>query len=454
MSLFIVSVIAFLIALGILVTVHEYGHFWVARKCGVKVLRFSVGFGKPLYSYQRTPDSTEYVLASIPLGGYVKMLDEREAEVNPEERHLAFNQKSVWSRIAVVSAGPIANFLLAIVFFSLVFIVGIVGIKPIVGEVSPDSVAARAGLAKHDEIVKVLDTPVETWQQARLAILDQLVEQDKFTVTVRSSTAGLQDKRLDFSQSRILEQDGDVIENLGVRPWWPEVQPEVAKVVAGSAAEAAGILVGDRIIAVNNQPITSISQWREVVAAHPEQEIVFDIVRDSKTFQLPITPKSQTENGKRFGFVGIGPVSPADQVEHMRVLVQYSFVEALWRGTVKAWDMSVLTVRMIGKLITGNASVKNVSGPITIAEYAGRSANLGLSFYLNLIAIFSISLAVLNLLPIPLLDGGHLLYYLVELVKGSPVSEHVEAIGQRVGFAMLGCLMLLAFYNDITRLLS
>ena len=454
MNLFIVSIFSFLVALGILVTVHEYGHFWVARKLGVKVLRFSIGFGKPLFRFQRNPESTEYVLAAIPLGGYVKMLDERESEVRAEEQHLAFNTQPVWSRIAIVFAGPAANFILAIILFALVFIIGIPGIKPIVGEIEPGSVAAAAGLQTQDEILKVVDEPVKTWQQTRLAILDELVAGSKFLITVRDVVGQEQQKWLNLEQSKLLKQDGDVLENIGIKPWWPDVQPEVVKLVADGAAERAGIIVGDRIIAVNDVQIKSINQWREIVASHPDQKITFDVVRGTEILRLEITPIAKEQDGKMIGYVGIGPSAPVDTIDSMRVIVQYSPFQAISEGAFKTWDMSLLTIKMIGKLVTGKASVKNVSGPITIAEYAGRSASLGISFYFNLIAIFSISLAVLNLLPVPLLDGGHLLYYVIELVKGSPVSEYIEAIGQRIGFAMLGGLMLLAFYNDITRLLS
>lgn len=454
MSQFLISVIAFIVALGILVAVHEFGHFWVARKLGVKVLRFSIGFGKPIWGIRFRNDPTEYVVAAIPLGGYVKMLDEREGEVAPEERHLAFNNQSVWTRIAIVCAGPAANFLLAIAVYALVFVIGITGIKPVIGGVDENSHAQRAGFVAGEQIIAVGKNKVETWQDARLAILEIVIEQDIVEIAVIDSQGNSRSRMIDLSGHKLLKDHGDIIDMLGFRLWEPVLAPVIHEIIVGGAAENAGLLPGDRIVSVDGIAITDWRQWASYVRQRPNQEIALAILRGGQPLELIITPaQRQTEDGV-IGQVGATVALPADAYADHRVMVRYNPAVALVKGLQKTWDMTLLTFRMIGKLITGSASPKNISGPITIAEFAGKSATIGLSYFLDLLAIISVSLAVLNILPIPLLDGGHLLYYIVEIIKGSPVSERIQLVGQNIGILILACLMSLAFYNDITRLLG
>ncbi len=452
MSQILISLIAFIVALGILVAVHEFGHFWVARKLGVKVLRFSVGFGKPIWSYRHSDDSTEYAVAAIPLGGYVKMLDEREGEVKPEERHMAFNTQPVGSRIAIVLAGPVFNFLLAIVLYSLVFALGITGIKPVVGEVAAGSPAEQAGFKSEETITMVQNKPVRTWQEVRLGVLDAAIEDNTISFEVLTPGGSEQRRLIQLAGIQLLKEQGDIIQKLGLQMWRPVLEPVIDKVVAGSAAEKYGLQPGDRILTANGQQISAWSEWVALAREHPLEKIELQLQRDDRLLTTVIVPDSKEENGKAIGFVGVSVKPPVDEPKDMRVLVQYSMLDSMWRGLTKSIDMTLLTFRMIGELIVGNASPRNISGPITIAEYAGKSASIDLSYFIDFVAIISISLAVLNILPIPLLDGGHLLYYLIEIIKGSPVSEKVQLVGQNIGIFILVCLMSLAFYNDITRL--
>lgn len=449
-----ITLLAFVGAIALLVVFHELGHFWVARRCGVKVLRFSVGFGKVVYSKRFVNSDTEWVISAIPLGGYVKMLDEREGEVAPEERHLAFNNQSVWSRIAIVCAGPAANILLAILVYALVFVIGITGIKPVIGGVNEKSYAQRAGFAAGEQIVAVGSTKVETWQDARLAILETVIERDAVEIAVIDSHGNNRIRTIDLAGRKLLQEHGDIIDMLGFRLWEPVLEPVIHEIVAGGAAERTGLLPGDRILSVDGIAVNDWRQWASHVRQRPQQEIALTILRNERSLELTITPAShQTEDGV-IGLVGATVAVPADAYADYRVLVRYNPIVAFAKGLQKTRDMTLLTFRMIGKLITGSASPKNISGPITIAEFAGKSATIGLSYFLDLLAIISISLAVLNILPIPLLDGGHLLYYIVEIIKGSPVSERVQLVGQNIGILILACLMSLAFYNDITRLLG
>ncbi len=454
MSLAFSSLIAFIVALGVLVTAHEFGHYWVARRMGVKVLRFSIGFGKPLFRWRWKNNDTEFVLAAIPLGGYVKMLDEREGEVTPAERAYAFNNQSVWSRIAIVCAGPLANVLMAIVVYALVFSIGISGMKPVVGEVEIDSIAAQAGFMAKDRILAVDGEQVETWQQTRLALLDSVMSRGSVSIQVETETGFERERNLYLRDSMLLKQEGDILENIGLTRWWPDISPVISKVEAGSAAEMAGLKPGDQIISTNENSVKSLREWVEIVQSSPSKQLDLKVIRDGETITKSITPIEVDREGKRIGYVGAGVTVPREVNQKMIVLVRYAFPESVVKAGKKTYSMSVLTFKMIGELITGRASVRNISGPITIAEYAGRSFSIDFRYYLDLIAFISISLAVLNILPIPLLDGGHLLYYLVELVKGSPVSEAFEAIGQKIGILLLACLMALAIYNDLTRLLS
>ncbi|MBN1379441.1 MAG: RIP metalloprotease RseP [Gammaproteobacteria bacterium] len=455
MSLAFGSLIAFIVALGALVIVHEFGHYWVARRLGVKVLRFSIGFGKPLLRWRGKDNSTEYVVAAIPLGGYVKMLDEREGPVSPQERHLAFNNKSIWARIAIVCAGPFANVIMAILVYTVVYSMGITGIKPIVGDIQKESVAEIAGFKSKDLIIAVAGKPVGTWQQVRLETLDALMSHDNFTIRVKTADDIEEDRFLRVRDAGLLKSEGDIIDNLGLLPWWPTIEPVIGEVIENGSADRAGLKAGDRLLKGNDKLIESWRDWVEIIQNSPGQEVKLLVLRQHNEIEIFIIPDKVEVEGQTIGRVNARPAaSSSDEIQDLQILVRFSIPVSFIKALEETYSMSALTFKMIGELVTGRASVRNISGPISIAEYAGRSASIGLQYYLNFIAFISISLAVLNLLPIPLLDGGHLLYYLVELVKGSPVSESVEAIGQRIGIALLACLMTLALFNDITRLLS
>ncbi len=452
------SIGAFVVALGLLVVVHEFGHYWVARKLGVKVLRFSVGFGKPIWTRVAGPEKIEYTLSAIPLGGYVKMLDEREGEVPEEELPRAFNRQPVAKRFAIVAAGPAFNFLFAILAYAVIFMAGVNGVKPVVGEVLPGSIAAEAGLRPGDEIVRVDGVETPSWERARMALMQAAVDQPMIRLEVQGEDRMLRELTLDTTQLDFLQDEKtDILEQIGVLPWRPRIPPSIAEVLPDGAAAEAGLKKGDRILAANGQPVTDVRSWVEFVRAHPGEPIRLTVERDGKPLELTVTPREKTDDaGERYGFIGVQNVVeiPEDIRQKMLVTERYGPLQALAQGVEKTWDMSVLTLKVLGKLIVGEASIKNLSGPITIAKYAGISAQIGIEPFFAFLAVISISLGVLNLLPIPMLDGGHLFYYLIEIVKGSPVSEQVEELGQRIGLALLLMLMSVAFYNDILRLLE
>ncbi len=450
------SIAAFLVALGVLISIHEFGHFWVARKMGVKVLKFSIGFGKPIWSRKGKVDDTEYVLASIPLGGYVKMLDEREGNVHPDEVDRAFNRKSVWARIAVVIAGPVANFLLAIAVYWIVMMTGISGIAPLLGEIDEGSPAGNAGFQFEDRIDSIGDKRTPTWSDARIALLDQAMSGDgaiEFNVTTVSGESVTRELQVDGS--KILKSDGDVVRNLGISQWWPKVPAVIGGLQPDGAATAAGLLIGDQVIAVDGAAIETWRDWVLLIRANPEKELQITVERESTgTVDLQLTPKAKEAQGSTIGFIGAWETLSSEQAGKARVVVKYPPLEAFTNGLARTWEMSVLTLRMLQKLLIGEAAIENISGPISIAQFAGQSASIGLDHYLNFIALISISLAVLNLLPIPMLDGGHLLFYLYEIIFRKPLPERAQLIGQQFGIVVLGCLMFVAFYNDIWRLLQ
>jgi len=450
---FLFTILAFILALGVLIAVHEFGHFWVARRMGVKVLRFSIGFGKPLWTwYGKGPDRTEYVLAAIPLGGYVKMLDEREAEVPAEELDRAFNRKPVGRRIAVVAAGPLFNFLLALVAYWVMFVNGVPGLKPIIGEVADGSLAAQAGLEPGQQIVAVNGQPTPTWTAVFDQILPSALRRDNAELTVSSERGGEREYRLPL---RVLEgqvEPGRLVDTLGLRPYQPKIPPVVDQVTPGSPAAEAGLRKGDRVVSIDGEPVDDWTTLVEYVQARPGELLAFRVARNGQRLDLSIRPDAAAGDGEPVGRIGAGvKVDPA-LIERVRGELAYGPLRAIGESTAKTWDMSTLTLRMLGEMVIGRASVENISGPITIARYAKDSAAAGFSQFLNFLAIVSISLGVLNLLPIPVLDGGHLMYYIVESIKGSPVSAKTEELGQKIGIAMILGLMILAFYNDIARL--
>jgi regulator of sigma E protease len=440
---FLTYVLAFIVAVGIIVTVHEFGHYWVAKKLGVKVLRFSIGFGKPLFTKIAGADKTEYVLASIPLGGYVKMLDEREGEVEVSEVHRAFNRQKVWKRFAIVSAGPIFNFIFAAFAYWITFVAGVDGVKPTVGEIQADSIAAQAQVVALDTFTHIEGQPVKTWQQTSIQMLNSALKNGSVSATLS----------LDLSDTKHLLAEGNLLEKIGITPWRYQYQAKFGEIRSG-VAKTAGIQEGDEVISVDNKEVDT---WVELVSYIQERANVpinFELMRSGERLNLQVIPSADKLDGKVIGRIGAYPYVDQQQFESQKVVVRYGVVESMWKGLVKTWEVSVLTLKLLGKLVTGEASLKNISGPVTIAEYAGVSAAIGFSAFVGALAIISISIGILNLLPIPVLDGGHLFYYLVEIVKGSPVSEKFEAAGQRLGIVMLAGLMGLAFYNDIQRLLQ
>ena len=449
------SAIAFLVALGLLIAIHEYGHFWVARRVGVKVLRYSIGFGRPLWKRTGRVDGTEYVIAAIPLGGYVKMLDEREGPVAAAERDRAFNTRPLAARAAVVIAGPLANFLLAILAYWIVLMVGISGVAPLIGAPDEGSAAARAGFAHEDRLLAVAGTETPTWADARIALLEASLDaEETVAVEVEPAGGGRTVRRLEIDPAAMLGADGDAVRALGFTRWWPDVAPRAGEVVAGGAAERAGLQPGDLVRRVDGEPVDT---WRELVAAvrpRPGEEVRLEIERGAERLDLAIVPEPVELDGRTIGRIGIVETEAAELAGRAEVKVSQPPLEALAGAVARTWNMSVLTVRMLGKLVVGEASLDNVSGPISIAQFAGQSASVGIDHYINFIALISISLAVLNLLPVPMLDGGHLLYFAIEAVRGRPLSERAQLIGQQVGIVALGGLMFLAFYNDIGRLLG
>ncbi len=454
---FLYSIFGFIAAIAVLVTIHEFGHYWVAKKMGVKVLKFSVGFGKPLWKKVAGPDQTEYVIAAIPLGGYVKMLDEREGNVAEHEKHRAFNQKSVYKRFAIVAAGPIFNFLFAIVTYWLLFMVGIAGIKPIIGEITPNSIADKAGLQSEQLIVAINGKAIQSWGSARFNLLQQSIDAEKVEITIQQDGSNIQSiKTLDVSNLNLLKEQTDFFELLGLSTWRPKIAPVIAAVTEGGAAQRAGFKAADKILSIDGIAITDINLWVKTIRASAGQEIAVTVLRNGQQVILTPIPDIKISNDKTYGFLGVQNKIdiPDDIREKMSITERYSPVDALAEGVSRTWQMSWLVLKTLGKLVVGEASIKNLSGPITIAQYAGASAQVGLETFLTFMALISISLGVMNLLPIPVLDGGHLFYYLIEIVKGSPVSEQVEIMGQKVGLFLLLCFMSIAIYNDIIRLVG
>jgi regulator of sigma E protease len=451
----LITIIAFVVALGCLIVVHEYGHYLVARACGVKVLRFSVGFGKPLWVKRLGRDATEWVIAAFPLGGYVKMLDEREGEVAPADLPRAFNRQSVWRRIAIVVAGPTANFLLAIALYWALFLHGIPGLRPVVGAPPAGTAAHYAGFAAGDLLLRIGGEPVATWQDARWIFLQRAVQKASVAVEVRDASGGTAARRLDLSGLTPADLDSDFLRALGLARMQPVLKPVVGKVVKGYAAQRAGLRAGDEIVAINNRRIENWEQVVRLVREHPGAALVMEIRRGGAMQPaLSVTPDTVTENESKIGRIGVEPLVDRAVLADMIVEVRYGPVESLGRALDKTWDTSVFSLKMLGKMIVGEVSLRNLSGPITIADYAGQSAQSGAASYLLFLALISISLGVLNLLPIPLLDGGHLMYYMLEIFKGRPISDRAIEIGQHVGMALLFTLMAFALYNDIYRLIG
>ena len=456
MSLLLYKLAAFVLALGVLVVIHELGHYWVARWCKVKVLRFSVGFGKPLKTWVRGVDRTEWVLAAVPLGGYVKMLDEREGPVAPNELPRAFNRQNVWKRIAIVLAGPAANLLLAVALYWGLFMHGVPGVRPVVGAPVAASASATAGFTAGDTIVSVGGDRVSTWQDARWVLLKSAVHRHTVAVQVITNKDEAATRNLDMSGLTAADLDGDFLKTLGVTRFLLKAPPEIGRVMAGSAAERAGLKTGDEIVALNNVRVDSVEQAINIIQEHAGKVLIVEVRRDGGALPpLQVTPEAATQaDGRTIGRIGAVLQPLRQALDKYRVEVRYGPIDSLGQAIMKTWDTSIFSLRMLGKMLIGEVSLKNLSGPITIADYAGQSAQHGWISYLVFLALISISLGVLNLLPIPLLDGGHLMYYIAEIFKGAPVSEYTMEIGQRVGMGLLLLMMAFAIFNDVNRLIS
>jgi len=449
------SAAALIVTLGLLIAFHEFGHFWVARRMGVKVLRFSIGFGRPLWSKKSGDDQTEYVLAAIPLGGYVKMLDEREGEVPPAELHRAFNRQPVRKRIAIVVAGPLFNFIFAIMAYFVMYLIGVPGVKPIIGEVTQASPAAQAGIVKGDEFVKVGNQETPTWNTVRMALLEESLDNDRIVIQYKDAAGDVHGAQLDVKGMSMEEKQRNLVQHLGIEPFRPAYPAIIGDLSADGAAQRDGLRTGDKILAVNGKEVSLWEDWVDVIRQNPEHTLKVDLERNGEVQVIMLTPKrEQTEAGETIGRIGASPQVSEDLINQYRAVVSYGPVKAMWTAVTETWRMAVLTLRMLGKMLVGEVSLKNLSGPITIATYAGYTASIGLTTFLSFLAVVSISLGVLNLLPIPILDGGHLLVYLIEGVKGKALSEDVQARMQHVGMVILAMLMMLAFYNDIRRLLG
>ncbi len=446
------TLLGFVIVLTVIVTVHEFGHFWVARRMGVRVLRFSIGFGAPLYAWTSRA-GTEFVLAAIPLGGYVKMLDEREGEVAPAQQHLAFNRKPVFARIAIVAAGPIANLLLAWLVYWAVFVLGVENVKPVIGEVTAGSLAERAGVQSGSEIIAVDEAITLTWQEVSIRLLSRLGESGTLQLTVTPSKSNIHEVvRIPLDNWLRGTQDPDPLAALGISPHRPAIPAVLGEVAADGAAAAAGLRSADQIVAVDGEPISDWQQWVERVRQHPGQAMEVLFRREGVDLKLLVTPQERKdEAGRAIGYLGVGAPPVVWPPELLRE-IRHPWWSAWLPAAEKVGAMMLLTLDSIQKMVTGLISVDQIGGPITIAKAAGSSLASGATALLGFIAYFSISLGILNLLPIPLLDGGHLLYFLVEAVRGKALSEHAQMIGLRIGLAILAALMLLALYNDFRQL--
>ncbi|MDN3652548.1 sigma E protease regulator RseP [Thalassotalea ponticola] len=449
---FLWNLASFIVALGLLITVHEYGHFWVARKCGVKVQKFSIGFGKTLLR-RHDKYGTEYVIAAIPLGGYVKMLDSRVDEVSDADKPYAFDGKSVYQRIAIVSAGPIANFLFAIVAFYLMFLIGMTSVKPVIGDVEQNSIAAQAGISTASEIVAVGGDKTVDWQAVNMALVSHIGDPQITIQTKQADSSYVKTHQLDTRNWQFEPSKVSAMDSLGIIPFRPEIKPIIGRLVAEQAADKAGIQVGDEIIAVDGQKLDG--NWQkfvDTIVQNPNRRVAVTINRQGVEQTIQVLVGTQTnDNGLSVGYLGLSPTLSPWPDSH-KVDISYGPLEALPKALSSTWNLITLSFDMIGKLLTGHVSVDNLSGPIAIAQGAGSSAGIGLVYFLSFLALISINLGIINLLPLPILDGGHLLYYAVELVTGKPVSEKVQEIGFKIGALVLLTLMCIAIVNDLARL--
>ena len=454
MSNFIYYSAAFALVIGVLVFVHEFGHYFVARLLGVKVLRFSVGFGKALWSKKIGRDGTEWAIGVFPLGGYVKMLDEREGEVVPEELHRSFNRQTVWRRMAIVAAGPLTNLLLAVVVYWGLFWYGMEELKPVLGTPVVSSPAAAAGIENGERVLKVDGELIQTWQEMRWVLIRRAIDQDSIALEVINSRNEIAIRRLDVSAARADGWKGDALERLGVAFFRPNIRPVFGSVTPGGVAAASGLRSGDEVLRIDDKLLNNWSDVVHIVRDSPGRALRFEVQRSGERLFVEMAPVAIEEGGKTIGRIGVSVDDAGFSRSDLLVTVRYGLVPALGKAIDETWEKSIFSLVMIGKMISGEVSWRNISGPVSIADYAGQSAKLGLDYYLKFLALVSVSLAVLNLLPVPILDGGHLLYYVVEIINRKPLSERSMEIGQQIGLALLLMLMAFAFYNDINRLIS
>lgn len=453
--------ISFVVALAVLIAIHEFGHFQIARWCGVKVLKFSLGFGKPLYTKKIGSDQTEFIISAIPLGGYVKMLDEREmdeddlSKLSKEDRSRSFNRQSLWKRSMIVMAGPLANLILAVILFWFLLVSqGNVGLKPVVGSVAIGSAADQANVKKDDVVLTINHNIVNTWQDMHWQLLQDVGSNDTIEMSVRDAQGLIQTHTIDLSQLDKNDLEHDFLSQLGLKPYLPKVPAKIGQLVKDGPADKAGLQSNDVILAIDGISIESWREFVEIVQQNPNQKLKLDVIRSSSNISISLVPDSIKEGQKQIGHIGAGVYFNEKSNDDWIVKIHYSPLTSLLMATQKTYDISIFSFKMLGKMIVGEASIKAISGPISIASYSGKSAEKGLLSWLAFLALLSISLGVLNLLPIPLLDGGHLLYYMVEAIKGSPVSDDAMVVGQKIGFILLGFLMIIAFYNDLNRLIT
>jgi len=450
---FIISLVSFIVVLGILVTIHEFGHFWVARRCGVKVLRFSVGFGKPIFKFRRKNDPTEYVIAGIPLGGYVKMLDENETDVAEEEKHLAFNNKPLLSRFMIVLAGPVFNLLFAFIAFWVILLIGEEGLKPVIGSLDKQGVAVHSTVEVGDEIVSVNGRPAPIWRVAAGLMTSEILDKGTFELTVAKPGGQLNTVVLDIGSADLPEAT-DALNRVGIVPRTPVLQAVVGELVKGEAGDKAGLLSGDLIVSVNQKEVNSWAELVAVTRANAESPMEIVLLRAGRPLELTLVPKGIKEGSQRIGRIGVAPLIPSDLRSDFYATYSLGIFDAVSEAAKQTISYSLLTVKMIGRMMIGQASLENLSGPISIAQYAGKTASIGLVAFLKFLAFVSVSLGVMNLLPIPMLDGGHLMFYIIEAIKGKPVSGKVQAGFMRIGMLALMSLMFIAVLVDVNRLIG
>lgn len=445
---------SFIVALGVLIVVHEYGHYLAARLCNVRVLRFSVGFGRSLATWRLGRDATEWTIAMIPFGGYVKMLDEREAPVAASELPRAFNRQSVWRRFVIVVAGPVFNFLFAIAIYAGLYMHGLPEARPMLAQPAAGTLAQGADFRAGDTVRSIDGDPIATWQELRWRVLQGALQREALRVEVAGQDGNISTHVLDLRNYPSEDVESDTLERIGLRLHRPPLDPVIGRVVDGGPAERAGLKADDRVTHAGDAPVADWGALVQAIRGHPAKVLRLTVERDGARLSIDVVPDVVNENETRIGRIGAAPRIPAADSERIVVRISYGPLDSLAKAALKTWDISIFSLRMLGKMLIGEVSWKHLSGPVTIADYAGQSAQMGWLAYATFLALISISLGVLNLLPIPLLDGGHLMYYAVEIIKGSPVSDRAMDFGQRVGLALLLVVMAFAFYNDLNRIFA